>query len=253
MARAQQLDFRAQAKSLRQQMIIDSAVKIFHEKGYRRATLDDVAEDLGVTKPALYHYVSSKENLLSQIYIQALETFFGYIYEIPGMELSPAEKLRLFIRRHLNTVVIDNLAMFSVFFSEEGQLREADFQRIREAKRKFTRIVEAIIEEGISLGAFRPLNPKLQAYAIIGMCNWLYRWYKPDSSPFSPDEIADQFIALLEQGYRYQEGEGPTGLKKESPMGDDDRTLERKREILEELKRESGRLSALIGELEMIV
>ena len=152
MPEARQLDFKAQGKSLRQQLIIDSAVKIFHQKGYRRATLDDVAEDLGVTKPALYHYVSSKENLLSQIYIQALETFFGYIYEIPNMELSPAEKLRLFIRRHLNTVVIENLAMFSVFFSEESQLPEADFQRIREEKRKFTHVVETIIEEGISQG-----------------------------------------------------------------------------------------------------
>ncbi|MDZ7695499.1 MAG: hypothetical protein U5R49_00755 [Deltaproteobacteria bacterium] len=66
---------------------------------------------------------------MSQIYIQALETFFGYIYEIPDMELSPAEKMRLFIRRHLKTVVIENLAMFSVFFSEEGQLPDPDFQR----------------------------------------------------------------------------------------------------------------------------
>jgi len=252
MAKAGQLDFRAQGKSLRQQMIIDSAVKIFHEKGYRRATLDDVAEDLGVTKPALYHYVSSKENLLSQIYIQALETFFSYIYEIPGMELSPAEKLRLFIRRHLKSVVIENLAMFSVFFSEEGQLPEPDFKRIGEEKKKFTHVVEKIIEEGISQGAFRPLNPKLQAYAIIGMCNWLYRWYKPDSGPFSPDEIADQFIALLEQGYRYPEGKDRTGSKKDLSTGAKENILERKRYIFEELKHESGRFSALINELEML-
>lgn len=253
MAKAGQLDFRTQGKSLRQQMIIDSAVKIFHEKGYKRATLDDVAEDLGVTKPALYHYVSSKENLLSQIYIQAMETFFSYIYEIPGMELSPADKLRLFIRRHLKSVVIENLAIFSVFFSEEGQLPEPDFQKIREEKKKFTHVVEEIIEEGISQGAFRPLNPRLQAYAIIGMCNWLYRWYKPDPSPFSPDEIADQFIILLEQGYRYPEGEDRTGPKKDLHGRDNDQTLERKRHIIEKLKQESGQFSVLINELEMLI
>lgn len=253
MAAVSQLDFKAQSKDLRRQMIIDSAVRIFHKKGYRTATLDDVAEDLGVTKPTLYRYFASKENLLSEIYIRALETFFGYVYEIPSMDLSPTEKLRLFIRRHLKTVVIENLAMFSVFFSEEGQLPEEDFQRIRQEKRKFTKVVEQIIEEGISRGVFRRLNPKLQAYAIIGMCNWLYRWYKPDSSAFSPDEIADQFIALLEQGYRYQEGEGRTGVKKDSPMGDHEQTPERKRELFDELKQESGRLSDLIGELEMIV
>jgi AcrR family transcriptional regulator len=233
-------------------MIIDSAVKIFHKKGYRSATLDDVAEDLGVTKPALYHYVASKEDLLSQIYIQALETFFSYIYEIPGMALSPAEKLRLFIRRHLHTVVIENLAMFSVFFSEESQLPEADFQRIREEKKKFTHVVEAVIEEGIAQGAFRPLNPKLQAYAIIGMCNWLYRWYKPGEGPFTPDEIADQFITLLEHGYRYPEAAVRPGTSGNQRDLNTEKAMGRKRDIFDELKKDAERFSGLIKELEML-
>ena len=253
MAKAGQLDFKSQGKSLRRQMIIDSAVKIFHKKGYRSATLDDVADDLGVTKPALYHYVASKEDLLSQIYIQALETFFGYIYEIPGMELSPAEKLRLFIRRHLKTVVIENLAMFSVFFSEESQLPDPDFQRIREEKRKFTHVVETIIEEGVSQGAFRPLNAKLQAYAVIGMCNWLYRWYKPGAGPFTHDEIADQFIALLEQGYRYPENTAVSEALGNDTHPDVQQRMGRKREIFDELKADAGRLSNLIKELEMLL
>jgi len=253
MAQSAKLDFKAQTKTLRQQMIIDSAIKIFHQKGYRSATLDDVAEDLGVTKPALYHYVSSKENLLSQIYIQALETFFGYIYEIPGMALSPAEKMKLFIRRHLKTVVIENLAMFSVFFSEEGQLPDPDFQRIREEKRRFTHVVEQIIEEGIAEGSFHRLNPKLMAYAVIGMCNWLYRWYKPGSSPFSPDEIADQFVALLENGYRASEGQ--KGLNSEAGEGhsQQNQSLERKRDLFDELKQGTDQISALIKELEMLI
>ncbi|RJR17985.1 MAG: TetR/AcrR family transcriptional regulator [Desulfobacteraceae bacterium] len=249
----QQLDFKTQTKTLRRQMIIDSAVKIFHQKGYRTATLDDVAEDLGLTKPALYHYVSSKENLLFQIYMQALETFFGYVYEISSMKISPAEKLRLFIRRHLKTVVIENLAIFSVFFSEEGQLPEEDFQKIREEKKKFTRVVEEIIEEGISQGCFRTLKPKLLAYAIIGMCNWLYRWYRPDSSPFTPDEIADQFISILEQGYRYPEEKEKTSPQRDKTRPDENATPERKRKLLNELKQDTDRLAAMITELEFIL
>ena len=102
-------------------------------------------------------------------------------------------------------------------------------------------------------GYFRPVNAKLQANAIIGMCNWLYRWYKPDSSPFSPDEIADQFIALLEQGYRYPQGEDQSALAADAAYPDRDTTLERKRGLFEELKQESGRFSELIKELEMLV
>ena len=93
--------FKSQDKSLRKQMIIDTAVKIFHRKGYRAATLDDVAHELGLTRPAIYHYVSSKEDLLSQIYLQALASFFDTIYEITAMDLTPPEKLKVFVYRHL--------------------------------------------------------------------------------------------------------------------------------------------------------
>lgn len=168
------------------------------------------------------------------------------------MALSPPEKLRLFIRRHLKTVVIENLAMFSVFFSEEGQLPEADFQKIREEKRKFTRVVEDILQEGIALGLFRNLNPKLVAYAIIGMCNWLYRWYKPDSSAFTPDEIADQFITLLEQGYAFPADTVHSGRSK-GTRHPDQHSMERKRGLFDELKQEADRVSSLISELEMLV
>ncbi len=253
MAEGRQTDFKNQDKKLRRQMVIDTAVKIFHQKGYRAATLDDVAKELGLTKPALYHYVSSKENLLSQIYLQALERFFSYIYEIPSLELSPTEKMRLFIRRHLNTVVIDNLAMFSVFFSEENQLPDEDFQKIREEKKKFTKVVEEIIQEGMDRGSFRRLSPKLAAYAIIGMCNWLYRWFKHDTSPFSPDEIADQFISLLENGYAQPEDEGGPAEDGDTGSPADKEHPERRRDILDELKNKSDQVASLVDELKLLI
>ena len=235
-------EFKSQDKSLRKQLIIDAAVKVFHQKGYRAATLDDVAHELGLTRPALYHYVSSKENLLSLIYIQALESFFATIYEITGMDLSPPDKLRLFVRRHLHTIVIENLAMFTVFFSEENQLPEKDFQKIRKEKRKFTKVVEDIILEGIAQGYFRDVNAKLQSNAIIGMCNWLFRWYKPDQSSFTPDEITEQFIDLLENGL-FQKME-----KSEDTKG----SQRQRRRILKELKANSGQVANLIDELERL-
>lgn len=241
----QQTDFKGLNKSVRKQKIVDTAVRIFHEKGYHAATLDDVAKELGLTKAALYHYVLSKEDLLSIIYILALENFFANAYEIGERNLAPTEKLRLLIRHHIKHIIIENVPMFAVFFSEENQLPEKDFQKIREEKRKYTRIVEGIIETGIAQGHFQPTDARLQAYAIIGMCNWLYKWYKPDESPYAPDEIADHFIALLENGYlRAQGQDGRTVVADSMP---------RKRELFETLKTETATLSNLIEELEKFV
>jgi len=248
----QNMEFKNQDKSLRKKMIINAAIKVFHQKGYRAATLDDVANELGLTRPALYHYVASKENLLSLIYLKALERFFAIIYEITGMDLSPPEKLRVFVHRHLHNIVIENLAMFTVFFSEENQLPEAYFQKIRTEKRKFTRVVEDIIEEGIAQGYFREVNVKLQANAIIGMCNWLYRWYKPGKSSFKPDEIASQFIDLLENGLcRTSESSvTPVGAEKQSV---EKVQLHQRQRILKQLRANSGKISVLIDELESLL
>jgi AcrR family transcriptional regulator len=243
--------FKSQDKSLRKQMIIETAVKIFHRKGYRTATLDDVAHGLGLTRPAIYHYFSSKEDLLSQIYLQALESFFDTIYEISNMELTPPEKLKLFVRRHLNTVVIENIAMFTVFFSEENQLAKNDFQKIRKEKRKFTKVVEDIIAAGIEQGYFRQVDPKLQANAIIGMCNWLYRWYKPGKSSMKPEAIVEQFTSLLENGL-LQTNQKKHDFEAGERSGVDTVQPRNRRLIFKELKTSTRKTANLINELEKL-
>jgi AcrR family transcriptional regulator len=243
-------DFKGLDKSLRIQKIIDAATDLFHRKGYRSTTLDDVSSELGITKAALYHYVSSKEKLLSIIYIQALENIFKNLYTTLEQSLPPDQKLRRIIRNHIKEIIIQSLPMFSVFFSEESQLPEEEFEKIREEKRKYTQIIEGIIEEGVSKGIFRPVDPRLQAYAILGMCNWVYKWYRPDRKHYTPDQIADHFIALLESGYLMDEADidrleplasGKVPEKRESETGS---------ETLRKMRTQCQDLLDLIDELQ---
>jgi len=129
-------DFKGLDKSLRIQKITDTAAELFHRKGYRSTTLDDVSKELVITKAALYHYVSSKEKLLSRIYIQALENIFRNTDKIAGKELPPDVRLRLIIQNHVKGIIIQSISMFSVFFTEENQLPEKEFRKIRREKRK---------------------------------------------------------------------------------------------------------------------
>jgi len=237
-------DFKSLDKGLRKQRIIDAAIKIFHEKGYTSTTLDDIAKEVGLSKPALYHYMSSKESLLSIIYIQAVESLFVSAHAIDEMRLEPPEKLRLIIRSHIKHLT-DNLAMSAVFFSEENHLPETESGELLIEKRRYTKVVENVIKSGIKQGIFRPINAKMQAYAIIGMCNWLHKWYKPHDNALTPDEIADQFIALLENGYlMVQDLSNPC-------LGQP--PLTRKREILDGLKDQLIQFGSAIGELEKLV
>jgi AcrR family transcriptional regulator len=196
------LDFKGLDKSIRKQKIVDTAAYLFQKKGYRSTTLDDVSRELNITKAALYHYVSSKDELLSIIYTHTIKNIFmAGTNEVSGLGSPPDEKLKLFIRNHIKNIIIESLPMFSVFFSEENQLPEKDYQKITKEKRRYNRILEEIIEEGVSKGVFKKADAKLQSYAILGMCNWIYKWYKPDLNRYSSDDIADHFVSLLETGY----------------------------------------------------
>ncbi len=241
-------DFKGLDKSLRIQKITDTAAELFHRKGYRSTTLDDVSKELGITKAALYHYVSSKEKLLSRIYIQALENIFRNTDKIAGKELPPDRKLRLIIQNHIKGIIIQSISMFSVFFTEENQLPEKEFRKIRREKRKYTRIVEEIIEEGISQGLFRKSDPKLQAFALIGMCNWVYKWYKPGPDSYTPEQIADYFVSLLERGYLKSDMEGMSDVPKSLHGGKE--KAGSKKERYQTLRAKCTELSKIIDEME---
>jgi AcrR family transcriptional regulator len=245
-------EFKSLDKSLKKQRIIDTAAALFHKKGYRSTTIDDVSRELGLSKAALYHYVSTKDRLLSIIYTQAFENIFRDTNKISRMDLPPDEKLRRIVRYHIKNIIIKSLPMFSVFFSEENQLPRKDFQKIREEKKKYTSIIEKIIEEGVSEGLFKKVDPKLQAYAMLGMCNWIYKWFKPDRTAYSPDEIADHFIALLEAGYLKEDTEedsvGSVISKDAIKKGESDL-----KQRIYALKRQCGALTSMIEELEKVL
>jgi AcrR family transcriptional regulator len=237
-------NFKGLDKSVRMQRIVETATNLFHKKGFKAATLDEVARELNVSKAALYHYIPGKAELLAIIYNQAFEKIFHRIYAIAALEISPAEKLRQIIRDHICNIITSNIAMFSVFFAEENQFPPQDFQKIRAEKIKYTKVVIKIIEEGMAAGDFRPMDARLMANAILGMCNWLYKWYKPGKETFTPAEIADHFITLLEAGYlkpraASQPAAGPR------PGGDQ----EPEKPTLGELKTLCDQLSSLIDRL----
>ena len=233
--------FKGLDKSIRKQKIIEVAATLFCKKGYQSTSLDDVAKEIGISKAGIYHYVSSKDDLLSIIYTQAFEKIFQETYEIGRMDLPPDEKLRRILDNHIKNIIVRDLSMFSVFFSEESQLPEKDFQKIRQEKRRYTRIIEEIIEEGIALGLFRELDPQLQAYAILGMCNWIYKWYRPERTKYDTEVIANNFIALLEVGYLKREAKEVSVSKKLSESEGGSTNV-----LYGEIRRQCGVLTTLL-------
>ncbi|MDI3299009.1 MAG: TetR/AcrR family transcriptional regulator [Bacillota bacterium] len=186
--------------ALRREEIIQVAAELFREKGYRNSTLAEVAARLGVTRPALYHYIRSKEELLTEIYGRVMSRLLGQLEEILARGLDPVETLRAIIVGHVE-FVIRNRAIVTVFFQEKGSLPEEQYRRIAGQKRRYDALVQAVVERGQRAGLLRPLDPKLTVYAIMGLANWPYQWFHPEG-PVSARELGELCADLVLSGLR---------------------------------------------------
>ncbi len=178
--------------------LLATAAKLFAEQSYRGATLDDVAAVLGVRKASLYHYIADKEQLLVEIYSRLMDRAERDIRPLARADLPPDEKLRRMVLAHIK-LATEERDMLAVVVREEAELNQADRTKIIGRKHAYEGMFERVIAEGQKQGYFRPMTPRLVVLALLGACNWIYNWYRPDR--YSASEIAGEFVLLLERGW----------------------------------------------------
>jgi TetR/AcrR family transcriptional regulator, cholesterol catabolism regulator len=184
--------------SNKQMEIALAAVKLFEQKGYHATSVQDIADEVGLQKGSLYHYIHSKEDLLLQIAHQAITEFNQRLERIIDTNIPAREKLVQAIENHL-TVSVSNLQTTTVLLREAFSLGENQHQVIQELTDKYVDLWTKIIQEGNERGEFAVEQPKVAALAILGSCNWVYRWYKTDGR-LSAKEIAEVFSDLFLNG-----------------------------------------------------
>jgi TetR/AcrR family transcriptional regulator, cholesterol catabolism regulator len=179
--------------------IVRAAAAAFGDVGYRTATLDTIAERAGLSKVTLYRYVGSKEDLLSLVVERIIDEFQRGLRRIVAERRAADDTLRRIIHYQVE-LLAEHLPFLTVFFSEESGLPAPMAARSARAKREYDQAIERVVRDGIEAGLFRDLPPNLVVFGLLGMCNWLHKWYRPDGKR-NPEEIADVFVALLEHGY----------------------------------------------------
>jgi AcrR family transcriptional regulator len=174
---------------------------MFREEGYPGTTLEMVAAELGVTRAALYHWVTNKETLLCEIHDEALDRLVERFRAIETADLPPGDKLAEAIRNHLMTVA-ENLDAIAVFFQDEASLPEEPAQRIAKRKRAYDRALESLVRAAQADGSIRAdLDPRVTVEMLFGMCNSIYHWYDV-SGRIRPQQLADQVLEMVFSGLR---------------------------------------------------
>jgi len=180
--------------------IIQAAAQIFRQKGYHGTSMQDIADAVHLQKASLYHHVSGKQEILVAILDRAIDLLVEDMQAVLEADLVPEDKLRQAMQTYVNRLTAD-VDLATVLLLEhrslEDRLREAHIAR----RDRFEGFWRAMIREGMEAGAFRKVDARLTAFALLGVLNWMITWYRPDGS-LSAGDIANQFADLFLDGLR---------------------------------------------------
>lgn len=177
--------------------VVDAAAAVFKKKGYGAASIEDVANEVGMLKGSLYHYIQNKEDLLLAVVRPTAERLLADVRRLAEMDLPASEKVRRFTRAHVG-VLDARFDDVSVYVHEiVGRYSSKEFAAMDQ---EYTRVVQSILAQGIDDGIFRDDLPvRTTALALIGALNWLTRWYRP-GDPREADRVADQIAEVFLAG-----------------------------------------------------
>src|SRR5690606_28889463 len=188
---------RQRERALKREAVLRTAARIFNEKGFHATSLDEVAERLNVTKPTLYYYVDSKDEILFECVRTGLEMVRAGIDEVARTGGSAADKLVACMRAYARVVTMDFGAC--VIRVGEDPLPPESRRKLRRLKAEIDREFRSLIASGVEDGSLAPCDPRIAAFTIAGALSWIGRWYRPDG-PLGADEAIERCIEVLAGG-----------------------------------------------------
>lgn len=184
-------------------LIYQAAAKVIHAKGYDATSLNDIADEVGVTKGGLYHYIDGKQSLLFKIMSYALDALDQEVVA-PVAAMDDAEQqLRAAIRLHTQ-LIIDKGIELTILLDEIAGLMPEHLRLITRRRMEYYKFLRAIIQQLKEEGKLRDLDVTIATHSLAGQLQWLPRWYIPGGR-LTRDEVIEEFSkaalgALLRSG-----------------------------------------------------
>ena len=179
---------------LKRERIVAAAVDLFYRQGYGKTTLEQVANELQVTKPFIYAHFASKNDLLVEICSRAIQLAHESLNRAMAQDASATERLETVVRDFL-TAVLTHQPHAMIYSREEKELEQKDRDAINQLRREFDRRLVELIDLGIASNEFHADDVQLTALAIGGIVGWAPVWFRANGR-LSLEEVT-RYLASL--------------------------------------------------------
>lgn len=188
--------------------LLEVAVAVFNERGYDGTGMEELSRRLGITKSAIYHHVSGKDELLDLAVSRALDALFAALDEERDKHASATARLEHTVR-HSVDVLVRELPYVTLLLRVRGNSTVE--KRALERRREFDRRVADLVAQAAAEGGIRDdVDPRLASRLLFGTVNSLIEWYRPDGG-LSAETLADALATILFDGLRAPGGSAAEG------------------------------------------
>lgn len=177
--------------------ILRTATHVFHERGYHHTTIDEIANELFLTKAGVYHYFSSKQEILEAICTRALAAAEEAVLSAFAEETEPYPRLKLALERYAD--VLMQQEGLAILIRHVDELSESGQEEVRKRRKSIESALQRAVEEGIKTGVFQTENAHVAVFGMLGALNWMYSWYHPEG-PLPAETIREVLITQTLHG-----------------------------------------------------
>jgi AcrR family transcriptional regulator len=180
--------------------VLDAAVKVFYSRGYADASVQDIADELGILKGSLYHYIDSKEDLLFRILEETHDEVETILQAVAAMDdQPPLERLREYTSRQVE-YTSRHLTKMAIYYHDVDLLSDKRRKELYRKRRVHEQFVVDLIEEAQARGeAPKSLDARLATNYLFGSMIWVYRWYRPGGK-LKPAQLANTCTDFILHG-----------------------------------------------------
>jgi len=183
----------------RRREILDVAERLFWEKGFHAASMEDVADAIGLTKPAIYHYFRSKDDILLEIRQSIIDQMLELTEGVVEADGAAVDKLRDVLVAH-TTMVLQRRRANKIYHEEAGSLPAGREREIRRAEADYEAVVRNLYAQAVEEGDVRAVDVGVAVAVLLGAINWSYRWYRPRGRLRAP-AMAELIVDILLDGH----------------------------------------------------
>jgi AcrR family transcriptional regulator len=171
----------------REAEVLEAAVTVFHRDGYDAASVQSVANELGILRGSLYHYIETKEDLLFRNLLGAHRDIEAILNDVRRLDVGPAEKLREYARRQIEYIMRNSRRM-AIYHRDIGKLSEERRRLLSSGWRAHERFVVDCIAGAQAHG---DADPRIVSRCLFASMAGVSQWYRP-TSRHAPAELARQ-------------------------------------------------------------